>query len=337
MLLLALVVLVSFDAWLRYHRATDRLADSVLRPLVDPAREIVPERIRAVRLRAPGAKGEWRYERRGDSWRFPGYFDAYVHGDRMGSFLEILLRASGTRATDDPDVHSKLGVVDPQAFRVVLEGSDGDLAEFFLGSGIPGPLGEESYGRLAGQDLVLHLHVNPVRLLGAAQPSLLDPHLLPRGESRRAITEVRVTSPEQSYLLRRVLAPLPDDAPPLPFSEADRYRWVLEQNSHIDTCIDVNVHTWLAWLRSARFERLVNPDDDGYGLGSVGSVQLLDEENVSDHLRLGRAASNNAIYVGSDATGLVTVMPVERARWLLPPPDIMLQPLADPSPFESIP
>ena len=66
MLLLALVVLVSFDAWLRYHRATDRLADSVLRPLVDPAREIVPERIRAVRLRAPGAKGEWRYERRGD-------------------------------------------------------------------------------------------------------------------------------------------------------------------------------------------------------------------------------------------------------------------------------
>lgn len=341
-LLLALVGLGGIDAWIRHEREVRRVGDGILRPLVDPARQIVPERVRVVKLRAPGTRGDWRYERRGDTWRFPAYFDAYVHGDRMGSFLRVVLGASGTRATGDADDHDELGVTEREGLRVTFEGSDGPLVHFLLGRPIPGPGGEEIYARLDGDDLVLHLHANPVRLLGGGQPPLLDPHLLPQAERRRAITRVRVLSDSQSYLIRRVLAPLPENASPFPLYERDRYRWVLERESRVDTCVDASVYTWLAWLRSVRFERLVDPDDDGYGLGSAGEVELTDEEDTIDRLQVGRAAGGgpavvDAVYVGNRVAHLVTVMPAARAQWLLPPASLLLEPLANPSPFESIP
>lgn len=334
--LLALVVLWGLDTWLRHERSARRLADGVLLPLVDRSRELTPERIRAVRLRPPGANGEWRYERRGDAWRFPAYFDAYVHGDRMGSFLDVLLSASGTRATSDSDDHDELGVTEHQALRVVLEGAEGSLEEILLGPAIPAPGGEESFARLAGNDLTLHLHANPIRLLGAAQPSLLDPHLLPRSERRSSITQVDVASESQTYTLRRVLAPIPKDAPPIPPGERDRYRWILEREARVDTCIDDNVYVWLSWIRSVRFERLVNPSEKGYGLGSAGQVELIDDKDVRDQLLVGRAANAAAVYVSNKGARLVTVMPADRANMLLPPASLLLEPFPVPSPFEAL-
>lgn len=335
MLAVALLLLGGLDFWVRHERAADRLADSRLRALVDPALQIVPDRVRVVRLQIPGG-GEWRYERPGDTWRFPAYFDAYVHGDRMHAFLGTLLSATGTRASHDTDDHDELGVADHQAVRVIVE-SDMPLADILLGRGIPGPGGQESYARLSGQDLVLHLHAHPARLLGDARPPLLDPHLLPRDEVRKTITLVRVTSDEQSYLVRRVLAPLPEDAPPIPVDERDRYRWVLERDARVDTCDDNSVYAWLSWLRNVRFERLVDPADKGYGLGSTGVVELTDEEDTVDHLRVGRGAGRGEVYVGNQSANMVTVMPAPRAVWLLPPPQVLLEPLPDPSPYESIP
>jgi hypothetical protein len=335
-LLLALVILGGLDTWLRHERSAQRLADGVLLPLVDPTRELTPERIRAVRLRPPGANGEWRYERRGDAWRFPAYFDAYVHGDRMGSFLDVVLSASGTRATSDSDDHDDFGVTEQQALRVVLEGAEGSLAEVLLGPAIPAPGGEESFARLSRNDLTLHLHANPIRLLGAAQPSLLDPHLLPRSERRSSITQVEVTSASQTYTLRRVLAPIAEDAPPIPPNERDRYRWILEREARVDTCIDDNVYMWLSWIRSVRFERLVNPSEEGYGLGSAGQIKLIDDKDIGDQLLVGRAANATSVYVGNKTARLVTVMPAARAHMLLTPASLLLEPLPEPNPFEAL-
>ena len=334
-LLLAFVVLGGLDTWIRYERNAQRDADGVLRPLLDPARQIVPDRVRVVRLQL--AQSEWRYERQGDTWRFPAYFNAYVHGERMNALLGTLLGAVGTRAGNDAEVHDDLGVADHQALRVLLEDGNHPLEAILLGRGVPGPAAEESYARLAGDDLVLHLHTNPQRLLGNARPPLLDPHLLPRDEPRRAIAHVQVSGAHGSYDLHRVLAPLPEGAPPMPMDERDRYRWVLQRDARIDTCDDNTVYTWLSWVRSVRFLRLVDPAAPDYDLASSGMLQWTDEEGTSDRLAIGRAAGNGEIYVANEAAGLVTVMPALRARWLVPAAELLLQPLTDPTPFESIP
>ena len=94
---------------------------------------------------------------------------------------------------------------------------------------------------------------------------------------------------------------------------------------------------WLSWLRSVRFAQLVDPGDKGYGLGSTGTVELTDETDTTDRLLIGRAGGSGDSYVGNQSANLVTVMPSLRASWLLPPPSLLLDPLPDPSPYESIP
>lgn len=336
LLLLIVVLLAGLDTWIRHERSVQRDADGVLRALLDPALEIVPDRVRVVRLQ-PAVGIQWRYQRQGDTWRFPAYFNAYVHADRMNALLGTILGAIGTRATDDADAHDDLGVADHQAMRVIFEDGNGPLAAVLLGRGVPGPDAEESYARVAGSDLALHLHANPQRLLGDAQPPLLDPHLLPRDERRQALVRLQVAGPQGNYVLQRVLAPLPEGAPAMPMDERDRYRWVMQRDARVDTCDEGSVYTWLAWIRSVRFLRLVDPAATEYGLGTAGVLQWTDEQGTADRLQLGRAAGPGERYVSNEAAGLVTVMPTLRAAWLLPHPDLLLQPPTEPSPFESIP
>jgi hypothetical protein len=123
----------------------------------------------------------------------------------------------------------------------------------------------------------------------------------------------------------------------MPVEERDRYRWVLERDARVDTCDDNSVYAWLSWLRSVRFAHLVDPAGRDYGLGSTGVVELTDEEDTSDRLRVGRAAGSGEVYVGNQGANMVTVMPAPRAGWLLPPPQLLLDPLPDPSPYENIP
>lgn len=337
-LAVALVVLIGVDVGWQQTRLQKRHQQSQLTRLLDLEQQIVPDRVRVVRLQSPSMTAPFEYVRRGETWRFPQYFDAYVYTDRMQALLEQLLLATGTQVADSGADHLRFGLDEAQATKVeLLDASAQRLASIRLGQGIPGPSGEESYARLAGSDRVLHLHANPVRLLGRARPPLLDPHLLPRAETRAALVRVAVKRADRPYSLRRVLAPLPEDGPPMPMSEAERYRWVLEQEGRVDTCDDVSVRTWLMWLRSVRFEQLVAPDDPAYALGSAGVVELLDEKDVSDLLRLGRQASDDKTYVGNDVAGIVTTMPTGRAEWLLPPADVLRNPMPDPSPYESIP
>ena len=150
--------------------------------MLPPSGQVEPERVRRLSLQIPGSS-PWVYERRGGTWRFPAYFGAYAHSGRVDGLLHEVLGASGTLVTTDEDDFDELGVSEQQAVRLILAGNGGEsLGEIWIGNGIPGPAGDESYVRRAGSDSVLHLHANPLLVVGGAHPPMLDPHLMPRDE-----------------------------------------------------------------------------------------------------------------------------------------------------------
>ena len=186
LLLLAVVLagVAAADGWLRQARDSRRAEAGALRAVLPPSGQVEPERVRRLSLQIPGSS-PWVYERRGGTWRFPAYFGAYAHSGRVDGLLHEVLGASGTLVSTDDDDFDDLGVSGPQAVRLTLEGNAGEpLGEIWIGRGIPGPAGDESYVRRAGSDSVLHLHANPLRQVGAARPPMLDPHLMPRDERR---------------------------------------------------------------------------------------------------------------------------------------------------------
>ncbi len=342
LLLLAgvLAAVVATDGWLRRARETARDEAAVLRAVLPASGQVEPERVRSFSLQVPGSS-PWVYERRGDTWRFPAYFGAYAHSGRVDRLLQEVLGASGTLVTTDEDDFDDLGVTGGQAVRLTLAGTAGEsLGEIWIGKGVPGPAGPESYVRRAGSDTVLHLHANPLLIVGAARPPMLDPHLLPRDERRGAVVEALVAAPgEEAYRLRRVLAPLPEDAPALPLppvGERERYRWLLQRESGVeDNCVDASVYAYLTYLRQVRVERLVDPAASaGYGFGSA-RVELTDEKGVRDVLEVGGAAGEGERYVRNARARLTAVLSGGRASWLTPPAKVLLDTLSHPSPFES--
>ena len=282
LLLLAAVLaaVAAADGWVRRARDGGRAEAAVLRGILPPSGQVEPDRVRTLSLQAPGSS-PWVYERRGGTWRFPAYFDAYAHSGRVDRLLGEVLGASGTLVSTDEDDFDDLGVSGPQAVRLTLAGN--------AGKGVPGPSGDESYVRRAGSDSVLHLHANPLLTVGAARPPMLDPHLLPRDERGGPVVEVRVTVPEGAYRLRRVLAPLPEDGPalPLPAGERERYRWLLQREPGVEEdCVDASVWAYLSYLRQVRVERLVDPAASaGYGFGAM-RVELIDEEGGREVLEV---------------------------------------------------
>ena len=338
LLLLAVVLAAAAaaDGWLRRARDSGRAEAAVLRWVLPPSAQVEPDRVRTLSLQIPGSS-PWVYERRGGTWRFPAYFGAYAHSGRVDRLLHEALGAPGTLVTTDEDDFDDLGVSGAQAVRLSLAGNAGEsLGGIWIGRGVPGPAGGESYVRRAGSDSVLHLHANPLLTVGAARPPMLDPRLMPRDERGGPAVEVAVTAPGEAYRLRRVLAPLPGDAPilPLPASDRERYRWLLERESGVDSCVDASVYAYLAYLRQVRVERLVDPAGSaGYGFGAA-RVELTDEEGGRDVLETGGAAGGDERYVRNARPGLTAVLTADRAEWLTPPAAVLLDTLAQPSPFE---
>lgn len=338
LLLLAFVLaaVAAADGWLRRARDSGRAEAAVLRGILPASGQVEPDRVRTLSLQVPGSS-PWVYERRGGTWRFPAYFGAYAHSGRVDRLLHEVLGASGTLVTTDEDDFDDLGVSGQQAVRLALAGNAGEsLGEIWIGKGVPGPSGDESYVRRAGSDSVLHLHANPLLTVGAARPPMLDPHLLPRDERGGPVVEVLVTAPPGGdYRLRRVLAPLPEDGPalPLPTGERERYRWLLQRESVVDSCVDASVWAYLSYLRQVRVERLVDPAASaGYGLGAA-RVELTDEEGVRDVLEVGGPAVADERYVRNGRARLTAVLAGARAEWLTPPAEVLLDTLPQPSPF----
>jgi hypothetical protein len=165
---------------------------------------------------------------------------------------------------------------------------------------------------------------------------MLDPGLLPRAEARGATVEVTVTHGDgSSYRLRRVAAPIPEDAPPvpLPVDDRQRYRWILETGEgRVDSCVDASVYAYLAYLRQVQVDRLVDPAADDYGFTGSGVV-MTDDEGLRHVIEVGRQTEE--AFVRNVSAGLTSVLPVSRASWLTPSASVLLDSLPQPSPFDT--
>ena len=102
----------------------------------------------------------------------------------------------------------------------------------------------------------------------------------------------------------------------------------------MDSCVDASVYAYLTYLRQVRVERLVDPAASaGYGFG-FARVELTDEEGVRDVLEVGGAAGARERYARNRRARLTAVLAAARAEWLTPPAGVLLDTLAQPSPFE---
>ncbi|MEE2659009.1 MAG: DUF4340 domain-containing protein [Candidatus Latescibacterota bacterium] len=331
LMLLALGVL---DHYLQLREAEARRTHSIFRPLVDPRLEIVPERVRRLHLTLPGTQ-PLAYERRGNTWRFPAYFDAYVPPGRIERLLESVLTTYGTLVTDDASQMADYGLDPSRAVRIAAEDASGQaLVEVWVGGAIAAGSGE-SYARRADSESILHLHASPAREIGGGRPPMIDPRLLPQALPRGTVSEIRVMHEDGPYALRRVAAPVDVDSP-LPFSphERARFRWIVDGTAGVDTCFNLSVYSYLDFVSRVMIVQLVDPAGD-YGFVEGPQVELIDEEGGVTTIEVG-ARHELGTYAHNVGARLVSIVDEQAATWLTPPAQSFLDTLPSPSIYEQL-
>lgn len=336
-LAVVLVLLVAVDGWLRHRRAGERALTGILRPLVDPALEVVPERVRRVRVEAADGARSWVYEWDGRAWRLPALHGAYAATDNVDFLLKGLLLSLGTAVSVDPGAFGRYGVSAGRAPRVILEGSGGDvLLEVLLGRAAPDNRGAEAYVRPVASDTVLHLHANPARAL-AGRPPMLDPHVLPRALGRRALVEVAFQGPAAGPVARlHRVDVLPDPTAPGPPSLGASYAWVLTHAGGQDTCAAASVGAYLAYLSRLQYQTVLPPRGD-YALESGSSLTLVDHGGTADRLEVGGRRDAGRGYLHHAGAGVTFAVAAGALDLLFPSPELLLQPLPQPSPYDPPP
>jgi len=331
-LALVLALLVAADTGLRHRRARQRQLTALLRPLASPALEVVPERVRHLRVEAADGQRAWEYEWSGRAWRLPGMHGAFAAGDRVDFLLRGLLQSAGTVVATQADQHRRFGVAASQAPRVVLRDGRGDeLLTALLGRPAPDQRGAEAYVRCAGSDTVLHLHANPLQALGGSTP-LLDPHVLPRALSRRTPVKIALVggAGEEAWRLRRVEAP-PD--PARPPSAGAAFAWLLVRAGRQDTCETASVGAYLHFLSQLQYQSVLPPHGD-YGLETGPRLVLVDDQGAVSELVLGRRDAARA-FLRHAGAGLTFSVEPAAADLLLPEPRRLLEALPQPSPYDA--
>lgn len=329
-----LLVLALMDGWLRSRQQAQLVATATLRPLVAAQSQVVPERVGRLTLRFQEGQG-FSYVRDGTGWRFPAYHHAYAHADRVERLLQVSLGSLGTLFTTDPDAHGTAGLERPTLHIGLFDRRDQALASLEFAGPLPGPGGPETYARIAGSDTVLHLHGDPISLIGHGRPPMLDPHLLPRSLQRSAWVSVEVAKhDEPSWRLERVLAPVATQAPPVPLDAAQRYMWLMHRGARIDTSQTRSVMAFLGYLQQVRIDGLTENRPMAEADPAI-RVRLVDEDGLIEHLVV-RTGSEPAsgVTVYNERAGITGRLSTVRATWLTPPAQVLLDSLQQPSPFD---
>lgn len=333
----ALVLLVCSDGWLRHRRQAQRRLGSTLRPLVHPGLQVVPERVRRVRVQAGAGRHQWTYERRGGAWRYPALFDAYASSDHLEFLLSSLLTSRGTVVSTDPEALGRFGLEGPQVIGVALDDETGTpLLEVEIGRAAPGPRGGEAYVRRTSQDTILHLHADPRQALAGGLPPMLDPRVLPRALERRSIVRVDYESghPLWPQSVHRVEAEAGAGGDRTMADLGPTYEWMATFGTRQDTCVNASVYAYLSFLSRLQYRAVVDPAGPDYRLGSGGSLRLTDEEGSTDVLEIG-APGGDDVYLRLRGAGLVYTLETARAGLLMPSPQLLLEPLPEPSPYDA--
>ena len=327
-----LALLVLTDSWLRQRQAETLRLEATLMPLVADT-QIVPERVGRLDLRF-GDESSYVYVRQGALWRFPAYHNAVAHTDRIERLLQMSLSSQGTLYTTDPDQHTQAGMTRPTLQMDLLDRSGKRLTQLQFAGPVPGPGGTESYARVADADTVLHLHADPISVVGRGRPPMLDPHLLPRSLALDALVSIEAVGSD-SWRLQRVTAPMPEGVGPMPPTADQRYRWLLHRGARIDSCRNTSVAAYLGFLRRVRVDGLTGPQPPVAEGAASTHLRLTDEKGVVDELVItGAHPTPVSTIVQNMRAALAALVATRRAAWLVPPATTFLDSLTTPTPFD---
>jgi hypothetical protein len=342
-IIVALSVVIALLALTEYGvqraREHDRTQRSLLRPLMNPAAEVVPERVRTIRIHRGGNPQVWTYQKQGNHWRFPGHFNAYVRTDRIDFLLRSMLQTQGTLVGTQVENLSRYGLTDDRAVSVtLLDARNVPLIEVQVGSGVTGAASNEAYVRKSSVDSVLYWHANPLHALDGGNPPMIDPLVLPQALARSSMSSIRFNSgPSGSVtLLRRVeVAANTNDPKALLAQRSDpTIVWLATANGREDTCLNTNVSAYSSFLTRLRFHRVHDPSKGGYGFVDGRRLEIVDDDGTTDMLDVGGAASKQTVYLRNGSAGMVFSVHRSSADLLFPKAEYLFDPLPEPSPYD---
>ncbi len=338
----AFVVLVALLAaseyWILRAREEDRSLRSALRPLVDPGAEIVPERVRTIRIHHGGNPQEWTYHKQGSHWRFPGHFDAYVRADRIDFILRSILQSLGTFVSAETEDFHRYGLAVDQALTVTLLDAQGvQLIEVQVGEGVTGAASGESYLRKSSVDTVLHWHANPRHALDPGNPPMIDPLVLPKALARPSLSSIRFETgfPGAVARLQRVEVSASGDDPAALLAQRSEptFVWLATVDGREDTCLNAGVYAYSSFLSRLRYHRVHDPRKGGYGFVDGRQIELIADDGKVDVLDIGGAASKQTVYLRNQSAGMVFSIDRSGADLLFPKAEYLFEPLPEPSPY----
>ena len=335
----ALVALIFADYLTLHRRDGRRIETSELRPLLHSRLEIVPDRVRQIRLQLGDRPQVWTYVKRGRTWRYPEYFDAFVRDDRIDFLLRSLLESLGTFVSADEDEYD-YGLEPHRALMVGLDDRSGNkLLEVWIGRGVPNARAGEVFVRRAVDDSVFRWHANPRQVIDAGNPPLLDRLVLPRGLSRKPFVKLLFKNGESGSVssLRRDELPLEGTARVLsgPRTPGPSYAWLVTVDGGENTCIAENVYAYTSFLKRLKYKRLNDPamgsrlrQDGGV---ATRTLELTDEDGVVDILEVGAGGADGDVLIRHQSSGLVYTIAKEKASLLFPNKETLVDSLANTS------
>lgn len=335
-----IALLAASEYWFLRAREEDRNLRSALRPLVDPGADIVPERVRAIRIHQGGNPQEWTYQKQGSHWRFPGHFDAYVRTDRIDFILRIILQSLGTFVSAEAQDRHRYGLSVDQALTVTLLDAQGiQLIEVQVGEGVTGAASAESYLRKSSVDTILHWHANPRHALDPGNPPMIDPLVLPKALARPSLASIRFETGHPGAVtgLRRVEVPASGDDPAALLAQRSEpaFLWLATVDGREDTCLSAGVSAYSSFLSRLRYHRVHDPRKGGYGFVNGRQIELITDDGEIDVLDIGGAASKQTVYLRNQSAGMVFSIDRSGAELLFPRAEYLFGPLPQPSPYDN--
>ena len=332
-------LLVATDYWIHHARERERSERSLLRPLVEAAAEVVPERVRSIRIHHAANPLEWTYEKQGGHWRFPGHFDAYVKAERIDFLLRALLQTLGTVVSAEAQGLHRFGLAADQALQIALLDAQGrQLLEVQVGNGVTGAAAGEAYIKKSSVDTILHWHANPRHALDAGNPPMIDPLVLPQVLAPTAVSSIRFISgsPGSVTALRR-LDEEPAQSPQALMAQhlEPTTVWLATFDGREDTCLNANVFAYSSFLTRVQYLRVHDPRQGGYGFVDGRRLEIVDEDGAVDVLDVGGAASKQTVYLRNRTAGMVFSIDRSKADLLFPTARLLLEPLPETSPYDS--
>ncbi|MFA6112237.1 MAG: DUF4340 domain-containing protein [Candidatus Latescibacterota bacterium] len=323
-LLLLAGLLTVVERQLQRHDLAVRQRQGILRPLV----ALAADRVSQLELAGEGKQG--LYVRDQGIWRYPAHLNAVAEAER----LEAVVAALGggcTPVSTEPGDLARYGLDPRQALQVTARDAHGQvLASVRVGRGAPGPRSGETYVQLAGQDTVYQLHANPRLVVVPLSRPLVDPRVLPAPASAAMLTEVSVTGPA-SYPIARVrrVANPPMALPPGAAMDERPASWQARLPDGEHPC--PGGPAWAAFLARLRYEALLpaatfTPDGR--------SLHLRWADSRADTLETGGLRPDGSTVLRLRSAGQVCALAPTKAALLFPPPYVLLDSLAVPSPFD---